>query len=112
MHDSGDSPDVSICHTVNTMTTLSLCQSHDSSVCQLKHDSTWNSVQPSARFMAKIPMSIPGQNFSKVQYIGKSLPSVLHWIHLLIHQTVCQSHHHHQLKTHHISPVIMGRIMQ
>ena len=33
MHDSGDSLDVSVCHTV-VMTSLSICQLHDSSVCQ------------------------------------------------------------------------------
>ena len=43
MHDSGESLDVSVFHTV-TMTSPSVCQSHDSSVCQPKHDSTWNCV--------------------------------------------------------------------
>ena len=69
MCDSGESPDVSICHTVNTMSP-SVCQSHDSSVCQPKCDSTRSSVhlsvyqssvpsvQLSAKFMVKIPMSI------------------------------------------------------
>ena len=62
MHDSGESQDVSVCHTIN-MTSLSIYQLHDSSVCQHKCDSTWNSVhqsvcpssvssvQPSAKYM-------------------------------------------------------------
>ena len=70
MHDSGESLDVSVCHTISNMTSPSICQSHDSSVCQPKHDSTWNSIhlsvclssvlwiQPSAKFTVKIPMSI------------------------------------------------------
>ena len=85
MCDSGESLDVSIYHTISTMTSPSICQSHDSSVCQPKHDSTWNSVhlsvcppsvpcvQPSAKFMVKIPMSIAVQNFLKVQFKGKFL---------------------------------------
>ena len=64
MHDLDESPDVSICHTACSMTSPSLCQSHDSSVCQPKCDSTWKSsvlsVQPSAKFMVKIPTSNPG----------------------------------------------------
>ena len=63
MHDSGESPDVSICHTVSNMTSGSICQSHVLSVSQPTCDSTWKSVhlsagllsvpsiQPSARFM-------------------------------------------------------------
>ena len=78
MHDSGESPDVSICHTISNMTSLSICQLHDSSVCQPKCDSTWNSIHPSvclssvlsvqqlAKFMAKIPMHIAVQNFPNV----------------------------------------------
>ena len=46
MNDSGESLDVSVCHTVN-MTSLSVCQLHDLSICQPNHDSTWNSVNPS-----------------------------------------------------------------
>ena len=77
MHDSGESQDVSVCHTINT-TSPSVCQLHDSSVRQPKHDSTWNSihlsvcpssvlsVQPSAKIMVKIPMSIAVQNFLNV----------------------------------------------
>ena len=72
MCDSGESPDVPICHTVSSMTSPSVCQSHDSSVCQSKCDSTWKSihlsvyqlsvpsVQPSPQFMVKIPTSIAG----------------------------------------------------
>ena len=60
---------MSVCHAIN-MTSLSICQLHDSSVCQPKHNSTWNSIypsvyvlsvlsiQPSAKFMVKIPMSV------------------------------------------------------
>ena len=44
MCDSGKSPDVSICHTVSNMASLSICQLHDLSVCQPKHDSIWISV--------------------------------------------------------------------
>ena len=72
MHDSGESPDVSMCHTASCMTSLSVCQLHDSPVCQPNCDSTWKavclsvcrssvpSVQPSAKFMVKILTSIPG----------------------------------------------------
>ena len=68
MNVSGESLDVSVCHTVN-MTSLSVCQLHDLSVCQSNHDSTWNSVhpsicllsvasiQPSAKFTVKIHTS-------------------------------------------------------
>ena len=85
MHDSGESPDGSVCHTVSTTTSPSVCKSYDSSVCQLKSDSTWNSicqsvcplsflsVQPSVKFMVKIPLSIAGQNFQNVQNQGKFL---------------------------------------
>ena len=71
--DSGDSLDVSVCHAIN-MTSPCICQSHDLSVCQPKHDSTWNfvhlsvclmsvlSIQQSVKFMVKIPMSIAAQN--------------------------------------------------
>ena len=84
MHDSGESQDVPVCHTVN-MTSLSICQPHDSSVCQPKHDHAWSSVclsvcllsvlsvQPSARFMVKILVSIAGCNFPKVQIPTKFL---------------------------------------
>ena len=41
MYDSGESLDVFVCHTINT-TSLSICHSHDSSVCHPKCDSTWN----------------------------------------------------------------------
>ena len=70
MHDSGGSQDVYVCHTVHHMTSLSICQSHHMSVCLPKHELTWKSihmsvcpssvlsVQPSAKFMMKIPMSI------------------------------------------------------
>ena len=81
MHDSGNSPDVTICHIISNMTSLSMCQSYDSSVCQPKHDSTWNSIhlsacpssipsiKPSAKFTVKIPTSIAGQNFLKVHFM-------------------------------------------
>ena len=93
MHDSDESPDMSNCHTISTMTSLSMHQSHDSSVCEPKCDSTRNyihlpvcpssvpSVQP-ANSMVKIPMGIAGQNFLKVQYLGSFFLSVNHWIHL------------------------------
>ena len=47
MHDSSESQDMTVCHTISTMTYLSICQSHDSSLCQPKHDSTWKSIHPS-----------------------------------------------------------------
>ena len=111
MCDSGESPDVSVCHTVSTMTSPSVCQSHDLSVCQTRHDFTWKSVhlsvcllsllsiQPSAKFMVKIPMSITGQHFPKSNSQENSLLSVHHWICLSILQAVCESLCHHQLKT-------------
>ena len=72
MCDSDESPDVSVCHIISTMTSPSKCQSHDSSVSQAKCDSTWKSIhlsvclssipsiQPLANFMVEIPMSIAG----------------------------------------------------
>ena len=81
-HDSGESLDVSICHTISNMTSPSICQSHDLSVCELKHDSIWNSIhhsvcpssvlsiQPST---VKMPKSIAGHNFLKGQFTGKFL---------------------------------------
>ena len=90
MHDSIESPDLSISHTVSTMTSPSICQSHDSSVCEPKHDSTWNSihpsvcsssvlsVEPSAKFMVKIPASIAGQNSQMSESQKNSLLSVCH----------------------------------
>ena len=78
IHDSGESQDVSVCHTISNVTSLSVCQLHDSSVCQSKPDSSWNSVhqsvcplsvlsvQPSAILTVKIPMSIHVQNFPNV----------------------------------------------
>ena len=72
MCDSGESPDVSVCRTISTMTSPSVCQSHDLSVFQSEHESTWNSIhpsvcllsipsiQPSAHFMVKTTMSIAG----------------------------------------------------
>ena len=38
MHDSGESLDVSICYTISNMTSPSISQSHDLSVCQPKTD--------------------------------------------------------------------------
>ena len=84
MCDSGESLDVSVCHTVN-MTSPSICQPHDLPVYQPKCDSTWNSIhlsvcsssvlsiQPSAKFTVKTPTIITGQNFPKVQFLGKFL---------------------------------------
>ena len=84
MSDSGESLDVSVCRTIN-MTDLSICQLHDSTTCQPQCDSTWNSicpsvylssvlsVQPSAKFMVKIPTRIPVGNFLNTQYLGKLL---------------------------------------
>ena len=46
MPDSGESLHVSVRHTINNMTSPSICQSHDLSVCQPKCDSTWNSIHP------------------------------------------------------------------
>ena len=83
MHDSGESPDVSICHTVSSMNSPSACQSHDSSVSQPSCDSIWKSVhpsvclssipsiRPSAKFTVKIPRSIAQLNFLNVQILGK-----------------------------------------
>ena len=83
MHDSGESLDDSVYHTITNMTSPSVCESHDLSVCQPKHDSTWSSVcpslcpssvlfiQPSAKFMVIIPTSIAIQYFLKVQFTGK-----------------------------------------
>ena len=80
------STQTSVCHTVN-MTSPSVCQFHDSSVCQPKHDSTWNSIWkavcqspilsllPSAKFMVKMPTSVPVLKFPNTQYPGK-LPSI------------------------------------
>ena len=116
MHDSGESPDVSICHTVSTMTSSSICQLHDSSVCQSKHDSTWKSInppvcplsipsiQPSAKFAVKIPMSIAVSSFLKVQFMGK-FSSVHTSSDLSVDPSGSHhSHCHHQLKTHQNSP--------
>ena len=78
------SPESLVCHTIIT-TSPYICQLHDSSVCQPKHDSTWNStclsvcslsvpsIQPSANFTVKIPMSIPVQNFLNHENLGKLL---------------------------------------
>ena len=78
------SHNLSVCHTIN-MTSPSICQSYDLSVCQPNHDSTWNSIclsvclssvlsiHPSGKFMVKIPMSIPVQNFPKHENQGKLL---------------------------------------
>ena len=118
MHDSGESQDVSVCHrnTIN-MTSPFLCRSHDSSVCQSKCDSTWNSVhpsgcpssvlsiQPSAYFMVIIPMISPGQNFPKLQFTGKLLS-----VHTSLDSSVDPSGSPSitsLLKTHQNSPVIM-----
>ena len=43
MHDSGESLDVSVCHTVNT-TSLPVCQLHELSVCQPECDSIVSSI--------------------------------------------------------------------
>ena len=43
LHHMHGSDDVFICHTVSTMTSLSVCQSHDSFICQPKHDSMHDS---------------------------------------------------------------------
>ena len=103
MHDSCESLDVSVCHTIRNMTSPSICQFHDLSVYEPKHDLTWYSIcpsvcllsvlsiQPSAKFTVKTPMSIAGQYFPKSNSWENSLPSVHHQIHLLVHQEVCQS---------------------
>ena len=44
MCDSGESPDVSVCDTISSMKSPSVCQSHDSSVRQSIHNSTWKSA--------------------------------------------------------------------
>ena len=77
----------SVCHTV-ILTSPSVCQLHDLSVCLPTHDVTITrntvckavhpssvlSVIPSAKFMVKMPMSIPVQKFPITQNPGK-LPS-------------------------------------
>ena len=115
MCDSGESLDISVCLTISNMTSPSVCQLHDLSVCQpsnkgnnehkkfiiffdhfyvkislhwskvifyLRDEFIWNSVhlsvclplvpsnQPSANFSVKIPTSIAGHNFLKVQFPG------------------------------------------
>ena len=97
---------------VISSTSLSVCQLHDLSGSQSKHDSTWKSVcmsvypssipsfQPSAQFMVKVPRSIAGKKYPVVHLLEKSLPSVHHWINLLYHQAVCHPLHHHHLRTH------------
>ena len=74
----------SVCHTIN-MTSPSVCLLHGSSVCQTKCDSSWNSIclsvhplsvpsiLPSAKFMVKMPMSIPVLEFPNTRYLGKLL---------------------------------------
>ena len=64
------STQTSVCHTVN-ITSPSVCQLHDLSVCQPTHDVTRNtvckavcpspvtSILPSAKFVVKMPVSIP-----------------------------------------------------
>ena len=78
------STQTSICHTI-ILTSPSVCQLHDSSVCQPKCDSTQNSIWkavcplsvlsilPSAKFMVKMPSSIPVQKFPITKYPGKIL---------------------------------------
>ena len=87
MCDSGESPGVSVCHTFRSMNCPSICQFHDSFVCQSIHSSTWKyihpsvhllsvpSIQPSAKFTVKVTRHVAGPNFWKVQILGK-LPSV------------------------------------
>ena len=82
MCDSGESQDVSVCLSYQS---LSICQPHDSSVSQPKCDSMWNSVHPlvclssvlcchpSATCVVKIPTSIAVGNFPKLQFLGKFL---------------------------------------
>ena len=76
MCDSGESPDVSICHTTSTMTSLPVCQLHDLSVCQPNHDSTWKSFhlsvcQSSIPYQLYSQYCITGPNFLKVPILGK-----------------------------------------
>ena len=106
------------------MTSPSICQLRGLSVCQPKCGDTWNSVclsvcpspvlsiQPSAKFMVKMPTSIPVQNFLKQENMGKLFPSLHHQIHLSIHQAVHPSPGHHLLQSYQKSLVIMGRNMQ
>ena len=120
IHDSGKSPDVSICHTISSTNSPSVCQLHDSSVCQTMHNSIWKfihpsecpssilSIQPSAKFMVKVPRSIAVSKFPTVQIPENSFPSVHHQICLSCHQAVCHPVHHHQLKTCQNSLVIIG----
>ena len=58
MHDSGESPDVSICYTTSSMNSLSLCQSHDSSVSQSSHNSNWKFVHMSVPIIHSIHPTI------------------------------------------------------
>ena len=68
------------------MTSLSICQSHDclsvNPIVILSRSPSVHrcllsilSVQPSAKFTVRIPMSIPGRKFLKVQIPGK-FPSI------------------------------------
>ena len=118
MCDSGESPYVSVCHTVSSMTSPSICQMHELSVrfhlelCLSVCPLSIPSIQPSAKFTVKVSMSIAVQNFPKIHFLGNSVPSIHHWICLSIQQAVHQSLHHHLLKTDQNSLVIMGRKMQ
>ena len=74
MCDLGESPDVSVCHTISTVNFPLVCQLHDSSVSHSSHNSTWKSehpsaclssnlsIIPSAEVMVKVLSGIYGEN--------------------------------------------------
>ena len=71
MCDSGESPDVSVCHIVSSMTSPSVCQSHE---FQPKCDSTWKSV-----CLSVCPSTIPSIHLSddECQEIMAKFPGVM-----------------------------------
>ena len=94
MHDSGESPDVSVCHTISYMTSPSVCQLHDSSVCQPNHESTWKSFYPSVCLSSVLSVQ-PSAKFTAHNYCWIKFPeSPFHGeipCHLYFIRFVCQS---------------------
>ena len=58
IHHSGESLDLSVCHTISNMTSQSACQLHDSSVCQ-----------PQMQFHLELHPSVSMSVVSSVQQI-------------------------------------------
>ena len=96
MHDSGESQDVSVCHTI-TMTSPSICQLHDSSVCPPKCDSTWNSICPSVCPLSALSVQPSAKIHSDNthEYCCMKFPKHLNPrkipFHLFIIRFICQS---------------------